>query len=95
MRGPGLAAASQASRSKVKQADAWKVKKAHLKVYHARLKSVVASLRRMEEGHVPDFKCTHVRREFNKRADALANDALDSHAAFLHQQSPAHLQFKP
>ena len=47
----------------------YRVKSAHLKPLH---RSV---LRHM--GRIPDVSVSHVRRERNTRADALANEALD------------------
>lgn len=48
---------------------AYKVKAVHLQPLHRR----AIELRR----RLPGLKVTHVRREFNKRADALANRAID------------------
>ena len=56
----------------------WRVKKATLRPYHAKLCKLGKEMRKMRA----PFRCTHVRREFNKRADALANEALDTGLAF-------------
>jgi ribonuclease HI len=48
----------------------YKVKDAGLKKQHARVKNIIAA-------SFPDISFTHVRREHNTEADALANDAMD------------------
>ena len=47
----------------------WKVKDASIRAQFNKVKSVLAEL--------GDVRFTHVRRELNKHADALANDAMD------------------
>ena len=48
----------------------WKVKNENLKKIVSKIKEIIPSF------HTIEFK--HVYRKFNKRADALANQALDS-----------------
>ena len=48
----------------------YKVKHPDLKVKHARVRELIAA-------HFPHITFTHVRRELNKEADQLANDAMD------------------
>jgi probable phosphoglycerate mutase len=47
----------------------WKVKEATLRPLVARVQELVE--------HFPSVSFTHVRREYNKEADALANEAMD------------------
>jgi ribonuclease HI len=49
--------------------DLWKVKTPHLLPYYKKAKTLLH----------PSIKIEHVRREFNKEADALVNLTLDSH----------------
>ncbi len=48
----------------------YRVKEPTLKILHTRVKELIAS-------SFPDISFVHVRREENKEADALANDAMD------------------
>ncbi len=48
----------------------YRVKNKRLAGYLADIRKIAANLR--------EFEIVHVRREFNKRADALANEALDA-----------------
>ena len=48
----------------------YRVKDATLKLLHARVKDTIATA-------FPDISFMHVRREENKEADALANEAMD------------------
>jgi ribonuclease HI len=48
----------------------WKVKEPTLRPLVARVQELAA--------HFPSVTFTHVRREYNKEADALANEAMDA-----------------
>jgi len=50
----------------------YKVKNANLKKYYNEIKSL--------ETIFENITYTHIKREFNKEADALVNSALDNHA---------------
>ena len=64
----------------------WKLKKATLRPFWVRLRSLAKQMREhkqsFQEMSRRSFECYHVRREYNKRADALANAALDKGMAF-------------
>ncbi|OHA58830.1 MAG: hypothetical protein A2571_00390 [Candidatus Vogelbacteria bacterium RIFOXYD1_FULL_44_32] len=49
----------------------YKVKEDRLRVYHTQIKEILKT-------DFPNFKITEIRREQNKEADALANEAMDA-----------------
>lgn len=52
----------------------YRVKNSELKKQHERVRALIAA-------SFPGIRFEHVRREQNKRADALANEAMDAHHA--------------